>query len=225
MLIEELKKKYDGKAIAEIESGCKKLVEKSVDNRKEFILGLYYLERTKRFKENKIYANSTFESYIRTMYNLRYNTYNKERFGFIAHPAAAQKWGVGLIAKIQNVCGAGKVSDVMGKIDATKNITHEQIGKIIGTNAKERPVKPLVETKRDIETENIKRGKTIAEYIQTINEKDAQIARMRQTILTLKAENEELKIQINKYKQGISNIVDMPIFNKCFEPAQQQKHA
>jgi len=221
MLIEELKKKYDGKPITEIETGCKKLAEKSSSNRKDFILGLYYLERTKRFKENPVYVHSTFEVYIRATYNLRYTTYNKERFGFIAHPSAAQKWGVGLISKIQHVCGAGKVPGIVEKIEMQKNITHEQIDRIITANAKDRPPKPEKKLIREVEAENIKKGKTIAEYIQTINEKDAQIARMRNTIAKLKAENDDLKAQVLKYQTGFQTISNMPFFSNCVKPEQR----
>ena len=214
MLIEDLKKKYDSKPINEVESDCKKNADSASDNRKEFILGLYYLDRTKRYKENPVYAKSTLETYIRSMCNLRKATYEKERFAFISHPSSAKKWGVGLISRIQKSCGAGNVPNIMLKINAIPNATHDKIEKVIIQNSKPRPDnKVQVETKINLESDNIRKGKAIAEYIQTINEKDTQIARMRETIMNLKAENEILKNEINKYRQGVSLVAQIPMIH------------
>jgi hypothetical protein len=161
MILEDLKKKYDDKHINDIEQTCSKYSALSSKNRKDFILGLYYLERTKRFHENHVYASASFETYIRNSYNLRYTTYNKERFVFIAHPDAAARWGVGLVSRIQKDCGAGKVPEVMNQIDALKNPNHTSIEKVILKNTKERTGKKSapVDSKRDLEKDNIRKGK------------------------------------------------------------------
>lgn len=77
---EDISKKFDGKTISSIESIAKSHDIKSAYNRKEFILTLYYLERTNRYKETTAYKNETFKQYISDKYKLSYPTYNKERF-------------------------------------------------------------------------------------------------------------------------------------------------
>lgn len=206
MILEDLKKKYDDKSINDIEQTCTKYSALSSKNRKDFILGLFYLERTKRFHENHVYAASSFETYIRNSYNLRYTTYNNERFVFIAHPDAAARWGVGLVSRIKHDCGAGKVPEVMNQIDALKNPNHTSIEKIILKNTKERTGKKSapVDSKRDLEKDNIRKGKTIADYIQTINKQNHQIAALKDSVTGLKKEKVELAAKVSLLENTVS---------------------
>jgi len=208
MLIEELKTQYDKVKVSAIEADCKNALSISALNRGDFILKLYYLETTKRFKENKVYKNDTFETYIMRLFNLRYSTFNRERFAFIAHPVATAKWGAGLIDKIKNDCGAGKVTDVIQAIDAIPNIDRAGIDRIISSFRKPKvETKTTVEdTKHDLEQTNIKKQKQIAEYIQTVNELTDQRERMKDTIIRKEVENVELSAKINTLIAGVGNV-------------------
>lgn len=205
MILDTLKKQYDGQPIATIESDFIQYRDLAAANRKDFILGLYYLDRTKRFKENKLYKNSTFERYIGDVFSMKYHAYDKERFSFIAHPEASEKFGPGLVARIKDTCGAEKVNDVVKAIDDARDV--KTIDKIIDKNAKpskkDRKAKAdkADETKKTIEAENSRHVKTIAEYIKNDGEQQDRIAKLLQTIMELKAENAALKADNEKLKK------------------------
>jgi hypothetical protein len=216
MILDTLKKQYDGQKINDIESTVTRYHDLSAANRKDFILGLYYLDRTKRYKENKVYKNATFEKYIGNLYSLKRATYDKERFAFIAHPEAAEKYGPGLVARIKDDCGADRVVDVVKKIEDAKDIG--TIDKIIVKNAKKQPEPKNADTKSEppkkvLERENANQVKTIADYLKTIHEQDEQIQKLTDTVeklkaenATLKAENATLKAENARYKSDIGNI-------------------
>lgn len=228
MILEALKTIYDDQPIGDIQNRCSNYKAISNDNRKDFILCLYYLERTKRFKENKVYEKASFEKYISDCFNLRYTTYNKERMAFIAHPQAASKWGAGLVERIRRECGAGKINDVVLEIESTENVTHAKIDKIIEKSAKAKPEKPAVDTKKTLENENARSIKTIADYIKTIAELTEQIERLKKTIdalrienevlkyenASLRQENEILKSENNKHRDYASQIFLNPLFSE-----------
>lgn len=202
MLLDDLKKKYDSAAIGEIETKCEKFSRNAASNRKDLILTLYYLERTRRFRENPVYKSASFKVYLMDKHNLREWTYNKERFAFIAHPEAAAKWGPGLVSKIQTECGADKVPDVVKKIEETKGVNRLKIDKIIKANSKPKADQaPVGPTKSEIEAESQRRMQTIAEYIQQIKEKDEQIDKLKLTVHALNEENAKLKETIKVYRQ------------------------
>jgi hypothetical protein len=143
------------------------------------------------------------------MFNLRYNTFNRERFAFIAHPEATAKWGAGLIDKIKTECGAGKVTEVVQAIEAIPNIDRVGIDKVISSFRKPRvAAKPVVDTKHELEQTNIKKQKQIAEYIQTVNELTAQVKRMKDTIIKKEAINVDMKQKsIVEYVREINKLM------------------
>ena len=204
MMIEDLKNKYDLVNIDIFESECFSARALSGKYRMDFIFRLYYLERTKRFREFSVYRNATFSEYITNKFNLRYGTYNKERFAFIAFPEETIKWGAGLINKIKEICGADKVRTVIEQMNATPNLTHAKIDKLIKVYAKI-PFKQKVPKipRKILEDENAKRIQTIAEYINIIAKKDEQIAKLLKTIFALKFENKALKIENGALKNEL----------------------
>ncbi len=212
ILLEELKSRYDSVNIGTIEEDCKNAKDISSLHRRDFILRLYYLERTSRFKENKVYENATFEKYIMNMFSLRYSMFNKERFAFIAHPVATAKWGAGLIDRIKTECGAGKLTEVIQAIEDTPNISYHGIEKIIAntrkpkTKTKPKPEANITESKRELEKGNAKKMKMIAEYIQTINEQTVQIERMKDTINNQKAAMPEHPQPVNEQTTQIERM-------------------
>lgn len=218
MTFEKIEKKYKDSSLADIETKCDKFASVSTANRRDFILALYYLDRTKRFKENPVYFTSTFERYIYDRFHLRYSDYNKERFAFISHPVASDKWGAGIIDKIKIKCGAGVIPDVIKKIEDIKNPTSDKIDKIIEQHTKQ-PKKEAGSgiPKKEVEAENIRRGKTIAEYLKTINEKDDQIKKLEATVKSLQEENRRLKAENTELKEKMNKARD--IFS--FWPGQQ----
>lgn len=205
MILETLKHQYDDQPISNIETAFTRYRDLSAANRKDFILGLYYLERTNRFKENTLYKKATFERYIGDVFAMKYNTYNNERFAFIANPEAAEKFGPGLVSRIKENCGAEKINDVVKAIEDVKDVS--AIDKIIEKNSKRSKKEKKAaddkakETKKAVENENARHIKTIADYIKTIAEKDEQILKLSKTVMELKAENASLKKENDDFKR------------------------
>lgn len=188
MTIKEiLKKKYRDKKLSEIESTVTDNLNKSVKHRKNFILALYYLDFTSRFKENLAYKKETFETYINDQFHLRLGTYHQERWAFIKHEKAAIKHGPGLITKIKKSCGPVNVKKVLVKIND-------------------------VESKRTTPLSRNKKEEIISDYALPVKEKivkkdkiskiekEDQLVRLKAEVRRLKAENVELKLIIEKYK-------------------------
>jgi len=145
---EEISKKYDGKSLFSIEAAAKTYSKKADYNRKEFILSLYYLERTNRYKENPIYRDDTFKRYINDLFNLSYSTFQKERFAYITVPLATEHHGVGIIDKIRTECGINKIKEVIKEIDDKDIKKSVEIDKIIKKHAKPKTVKPKTPPKK-----------------------------------------------------------------------------
>lgn len=221
MTLEELKAKYDTEQISEIELSCQNNIKSIGENRKEFILKLYYLERTKRFKENKIYANSSFSIYINNVFNLRYSTYNKERFAYIAFPELTIKYGSGLVNKVKQKCGIDKIATVFDLINKTVNVNHNQIEAIID---KHRLIKEsngaYKVSKKYLEEELVKKDVIIKEQKKSLYAKEEQIIKLFNTIKVLKEENIKLKQELDNYRKSVmtpQNQEIMTIVNRIMQ--------
>jgi len=225
---EEIAQKYDGKSITTIESMIKTSSDKHSYHRKEFILALFYLERTNKYKENKTYKDETFKRYISDMFNLSYSGYNKERFAFITVPEATGKYGVGVIDRIASSCGSHKVTEVVKQIDTKKSVKRADINKIIEKNAKPKPapkprfkpiiiaapepqplpiedvspipkVKTLPEKQKDDQIEKLK--KTVVDQKETIEIMTLEMSDMKKENYILKHENEKLRKENMEFKK------------------------
>lgn len=192
-ILDSLKLKFDTVKISEIETFCMFAFSDSQERRKNLILGLYYLERTKRYKENTVYKNSSFETYINNVFNLRYATYNKERFAYIAFPNHATKWGAGLVDKVKRLCGIDKVENIFESIDKIKNVNHNQIENIINKNKIIKKIKTEKITKQFLEAENMRKDNVIASQQQIIEDQTRQIMQLMRTIEKLKSSEALLK--------------------------------
>ena len=144
MTLEELKKRYDGKKIADVEAQAKRASAQSLKNRKAFIEILFYLEKTSRFRENPAYKKSRFELYLMNMFSMSMATYNTERYAFIhAEPEFVQKYGARMAGRVLREHGVLKAKKVMEQI-AAKDATAEQAMEIIKESAPPKPIKAKV---------------------------------------------------------------------------------
>lgn len=135
----EISNKYDGKSISEIEHLAKDASSASLDKHKEFISILFYLQDSKRFRENKAYKDSTFQRYVLDMYGMTMNSYNTYRFAYFSFPDEVERLGVGVVKKIRAKCGTETVAKVVDEIDSNKKLTPEKIDTIIEKYAKPEP--------------------------------------------------------------------------------------
>jgi hypothetical protein len=141
MVFDELKKKYDSLEITEIESEMERHGRFSIQHRKEFIFGLYYLERTKRYRESGRFKAASFDVYLRSVFNLSIQKYEEERKAFIVYPEESQKHGVGIVVNIIKKCGALKAESAIKAIGKARQATPEIVKQVIAQYAPH-PSKP-----------------------------------------------------------------------------------
>lgn len=206
MKLDELKTKYSGKKISAIEKVADSAFSQSVEGRKSFILALYYLERTSRFKENKIYTKASFDSYIRDRFNLLPHNYHAERKAFIAHPVEVKALGIGDVVKVMKKCGPLKVPQVLEAVKKASEgrkspLPREKRHEIYKKFAKPVPKKPKAKTAKAVQSDLDRALDTIKHQNKTITAQVAQI--------------EKLKIAVTDYKDKYWSILNAtaPIFS------------
>jgi len=190
MNIEQLKKQYDDQSIDTIEAGASEAKGQQVKARKEFIWRLFYLERTKRFRENQQYAKSTFKDYLYGRWMMRHTTYLHERQAYVTFPKEAEKYGPGLVSKVRRKCDFSGAKKVWKEIDQIKpnGTFREKADKVIEKYAKPVP-RPKRESISDIKSdakilkaELDKAKATIAEQNKTIKAQAEQIRKLKASV-------------------------------------------
>ncbi len=180
-----LKKHYDEKPIEELEDLASNATTAWFENGILFINMMFYLERTKRYKENKRFAKSTFEEYIRIRHGLQPKKYYRDRLAYVNYPEETREYGVGFVEKVKNKCGVLNFPKVVKDIKkAEKNkepLVQQEINDII---EKHSTVKPLASTlpvwilQKEIDTLR----QAVIDKDNTIKEQNDQIVRLKRTL-------------------------------------------
>lgn len=200
-----MKNVMDKLTISEIENNLKSLKTNAEDARMKFFKGLEYLETTKRFKENELYKDSTFETYINDMFLLRHKTYMNGRTAYLKHEKATKALGPALVVSVRRKCGVLNAEKVFKEIEEKSKkkavFTRQDIQSIIDKNAK--PVKPKpIEDKLDYK-------KLLADARATIRDQDKTISKQARQIIRLKATITDLKKQLGKAKKLSSPLFEL----------------
>lgn len=85
----KLEAKYKGMSVDVLMEKAHQLKNASLGARKDFILLLYLLERTRRFRQVKGYEKMTFQRFISDQFHLTRGTYDHERLAFLANEKEA----------------------------------------------------------------------------------------------------------------------------------------
>ena len=186
----ELKEKYGGLDLFTLEEKALEKRNLSRENQKEFVEILIYLEATKRYKENKLYAKASFYVYIDDRFMLRQATYREMKRAYVKWPEAAIKHGVGLVSKIERKCGTLEMNKVLSeieKVEEHKPIKREVVEKIIHKHRDIEKEKKLIDRKdwknlyiREVEQHN-KTKEALAEAETKIQELEEQVQKLKQT--------------------------------------------
>ncbi|GEM_PF-2613659 len=214
----ELKRKLDPKKLNDIETDAKSYGKMASESRREFILSLWYLQFTNRFRENPVYKNETFGRYIFDLFNLRIHTYNQERMAFIAAGDAAEKYGPGFITKIAATAGQHNVHVVLNEIESAKKHTAAEYDRIIQKHAK--PAKPVpVKRKNAAPKEQLSPAEYVrrevilekrnAELEKLLVEKDEQITKLVSALSKYKEAEKSDKDEIKKLKGLLAQFHEM----------------
>ena len=175
------------------------------DKRMKFYQGLEYLETTKRFKENKVYKDSTFEAYINDMFLLRHTTYMNGRTAYLKHPKTTKALGPALVVSVRKKCGVLKAEKVFKEIETKKAakegaFTRSDIQAIIDRNAMPVKDKPAPD-KTDYK-------KLLSEARETIIDQNKTIKSQANQIVKLKATTADLKKRLSVFDK-----LSRPLFN------------
>lgn len=187
MTKEELKRMYDGKKLGEIEAEMKESRGMSVKAEMAFIFALSYLRMTRRYKENLTYKNSSFESYLKGQFNMKFTTFWEKERAFLNYPTESEKYGVGLVAKIHRKC-AKKERAVFAEIAKTQQglktpIKQGKIEAIIHKNAPPPiPKQPVIDWQAKYEVEALAHTETKKE----LKAAKSQIAKLKETVVELR---------------------------------------
>lgn len=183
---EQLKQQYDGKAIGDIERLIKESRSTSFAAQREATLALSYLKMSGRFKENPQYKKSSFETYLMGQYNMRMGTFIENERAVIHYPKVAERYGIGLVAKVRRKCGAKAESAVFKEIAASQGkgpIKQAKIETIIAKHSPAPAVKPpLVDWHAKYEAEATEHAETRRLLVEA---KD-QIERLKATVVELR---------------------------------------
>ena len=180
-MLEKLKKKYDSKTITAIE----KTIDISRNSEAKFqhdrIMVLYYLQRTSRYKENKMYKNSNFGEYLFDRHGMRIGTFNSHRLMIFNNLKHVKKYGIGVVKKIYIRCGAANMPFVLAALDNAKVKTRLDIEKIILKHAKPKQ-KKTGPTVSQLQAEIIAKDQIIADQRKIIEDQAEQIKKLKATI-------------------------------------------
>ncbi len=207
-LIEQLKKKYDGKSLKEVEKSLDGFNTKSHENRKAFIMGLYYLKCSTRYKEDKRYKTTSFENYALERHNIGDRRFRDELNAFVQHEPETKSLGVGMVIKIKKKCGAKKAPVVLKKIAAIEKevkrpLDRQQINSVIWDNrkpGKEKKAKTgptMAEFKADLNSTR----KELSTKYNIIKEQADQIGKLQKTV----AARDEMVVE---YKASYASLLD-----------------
>jgi len=201
--LDNMKVKYDKQPINIIETAIETAKNASLESRRDFIHTLFYLDQTKRFRENPSYKKATFAVYIGFRYHLRPTTYQKEKIAFLAHEKHTLIYGPGLVSKIRNECGPTKVDEVFSKLTPDDKV--QKIEKTIKRFAKPKKiVKEKVKAEIPTVIEQSLRERNI-ELEKRIVDQDAQIFKLKATVERLKTEKNDLIGRFSKVSDLVSD--------------------
>ncbi|MBW2647110.1 MAG: hypothetical protein JRE23_13235 [Deltaproteobacteria bacterium] len=186
MTKEQLKQKYNGKKIGEIEREIEENRGISFEAQRETIFALSYLRMTGRYKENAQYRKSGFETYLKGQYNMRIGTFLENERAVIHYPEIAKQYGIGLVAKIHRKCGARKEATVFREIKESQGkgpIKQAKIETIIAKYTPAPSIKaPVVDWQAKYEAE----ARAHKETKRLVNEAKKQIEKLKATVVELR---------------------------------------
>ena len=189
-----LRKHYDEKPIEELEDLASNATTAWFENGILFINMMFYLERTRRYKENKRFAKSTFEEYIRIRHGLQPKKYYRDRLAYVNYPQETKEYGVGFVEKVKRKCGVLNFPKVVKDIKkAEKNkepLVQQEINEIIEKHSTEKPPADTLPA-WVLRKENDALRLALIESEKVRKEQAIQIAKMKKTLKTLKEQSKD----------------------------------
>jgi len=192
---EELKERYDGKTIDELQDIARKSQTGLREAQVEMVMVLYYLKTTHRYKENRRYAKASWKTYIEEMMGIREGTFGEWARAIINYPEEVKRHHIGLVSKVVRQCGPVKAqrafTEINKVVDTAKKdgpAVAEKIEKVIDANrAKPRVKREVTDWKamyeREAAAHEATKGK-LKEALAVVKDLTDQVEKLKKTAET-----------------------------------------
>jgi len=188
-----LKKEYDGKKIDECVTLAKTFNSDMIERGEKLIGVLWYLEKTKRFREYDGYQKLSFGVFVDEVCNIPYNRYRQLAFAYNWYPVESREYGPQTIQTIRQAVGVAKVPKVLSEI-----------------KTKLADVKVL-EKKREVINNVIKKhtppSKVVSQSVDTKSYWKGKYDDLWKKYKLLEKECEELQAQVERQKVPIESLM------------------
>ena len=208
MNMTSLKSQYDARSIYDIEADIRGNRASAQSFTEKLTGALFYLEQTKRFKENPKYKATSFDLYLRTEFGLSTAQYQTWRALYVQFSEEVKTLGVGVVQTAVHNLGIktarAALQQAKPMIDATTP-PHKVSAAINSTPAVKAAMK---------EREHKRRVKTVAKQPKStaapdiVKERDElleQNVKLKATVLRLQEENEALKGELEMWRNRAAN--------------------
>lgn len=161
------------KTIAQLESAGHKAVVSHAQAEMELYRILHFLEMTGRFRENKKYSDVSFAAYLDGVFAMKPYTYERKLHAYMNHLPAVERFGIGIISKIDQSCGRQMIDYVVSVLTgiADKDLTHKRILAVIqqhtikfdkpkAARTKDKPLDKMTEKEKGIEITRLRSENT-----------------------------------------------------------------
>lgn len=193
--LKEMEKQYGKEPIKDFVESVKKLNTEMLERGEELIRRLFYLEKSKRYKEYDGYKKAVFRDFIWEVCHIPYNRYRELAWAYNWYPAESKRLGPHVIQTIRGKVGATEVPKVIAQvekaIDKLKDTTKERE---VVNGVLEKLSQRVPKKAPEMDTKAYWKSKFDAEHkirLQLDKENQAlrdQIAKLKQTVIRLTSE-------------------------------------
>jgi len=192
--IKELRKEYDKEKIDAFVESVKSINAEVIDRGKELIKRLWYLEKTKRYREFDDYEKASFKDFLWEICHIPYNRYYELRYAYHWFPKEAEKYGPQTIQKVKTRVGVVRLPETLKEMEkvlvrAKGGFEREKINEVIDQIAPAKAQPPKSDSKSH--------WKSMADQYRTKYESLLKSYRL------LEKENEKLKEQLERQRTPI----------------------
>jgi len=194
--LEKLKKNYDDKNISQCIDLAKKFNQQMIEHGEKLVGLLWYLEKTKRYKEYEGYEQLGFDVFISEICYIPYNRYRQIAYAYNWYPKESKEFGPDVIQQVKQAVGVAKTPEILDEIE-------KKISSIKKPIKRRKIISDIIQKykpKRYVSNDTKSYWKKEAENWKSKYEKAWD------EIRTLQKENNELKEQLMKQRLPIENL-------------------
>jgi len=192
---------YDSWTIDAIEDYAVKHRDDAFSNYRNLMEILFYLRRTGRYRENRLFASSSFDQYLRGRYMLTEYQFERARRVYITHAKHAEQYGPGIVQKILMRVPVEAQDQAFAEMAAKASVPGKDItaivDKVIHKYTYGLPEKAVIEST----TRTVDRSNEVITKLRRENaEKSKQIQKLKRTV-------KDLTMRLNYYEALVKEAI------------------